>query len=205
MTAVLIAAVALAAGYGLGRWRPWLRLGDWANWELRFHLDRWNGTRPRQAALVVLLLATDPVGTIRTWRHRHDPPPPPAPPDLTLGAMRRELQRLVAVAGSAERPKPTRINGPEHSMPGHEWDVTELAHPYTSRTCTWIVRTVDETDLADGLVYVSTPESMYPAEDFIAMYTTDARRVAMALLAAADRADHVAAGVPRLEDRRRPA
>ncbi|MBO0918827.1 hypothetical protein [Streptomyces laculatispora] len=56
--------------------------------------------------------------------------------------------------------------------------------------------------MADGLVYISTPESMYPAEDFIAMYTTDTRRIAMALLATADRPDHVAAGIPRLEDHR---
>ena len=93
--------------------------------------------------------------------------------ELSLGDLRRELHRLMSMADSAERPKPTRINGPDHPMPG-----------------------------ADGLVYVSTPESMYPGEDFVPMYTPDARRLAMALLAAADRADHQAAGIPRLEDRR---
>ncbi|MFD5899100.1 hypothetical protein [Streptomyces sp. NPDC060366] len=74
MTAAVILA-ALAAGYGLGRWQPWRRLGDWANWELRFHLDRW-ATRPRQAVLAALLLATDPVRTARAWRHRSDPDQP---------------------------------------------------------------------------------------------------------------------------------
>ncbi|MFD5031684.1 hypothetical protein ACFWM0_14900 [Streptomyces sp. NPDC058405] len=78
MTAWIAAVAVLAAGYGLGRWRPWMRLGDWADWQLRFHLDRWT-SRPRQAVLFGLLLATDPVRTVRAWRHRHDPPPPLGP------------------------------------------------------------------------------------------------------------------------------
>ena len=125
-------------------------------------------------------------------------------PDFTLSAMRQELQRLVTLAGTADRPKPTRINGPGHAMPGYEWDVTEQLTPYGTRTRTWMVRTADEDkgETADGLVYVSTPDSMYPGLDFASMYSTDARRIAMALLAAADRADHAAAGIPRLEDRR---
>ncbi|CAM5263301.1 hypothetical protein [Streptomyces badius] len=80
MTALAAVLAALAAGYGLGRYRPWMRLGDWANWQLRFHLTRWNRTRPRQAALFALLLVTDPVNTVRAWRHRNDPPTPPSPP-----------------------------------------------------------------------------------------------------------------------------
>ncbi|WP_098007891.1 hypothetical protein [Streptomyces sp. sk226] len=80
MTGLAAALAALAAGYGLGRWQPWMRLGDWANWQLRFHLGRWNTTRPRQAVLFVLLLATDPINTVQAWRHRKDPPPPKSPP-----------------------------------------------------------------------------------------------------------------------------
>lgn len=124
--------------------------------------------------------------------------------DLSLADIRRELHRLTAIASSAERPKPTRINGPGHPMPGHEWDLREQAHPHTRRDFVWIVRTADEQNTADGLVYVSTPESMYPGEDFTPLYASDARRLAMALLAAADRADHQALDIPRLEDRRRP-
>ncbi|MFJ3141669.1 hypothetical protein ACIPJM_04360 [Streptomyces halstedii] len=75
MTALAVLA-ALAGGYGLGRWRPWMRLGDWANWQLRFHLARWDRTRLRLTTLFVLLLATDPVNTVRAWRHRNDPPTP---------------------------------------------------------------------------------------------------------------------------------
>lgn len=60
-----------------------------------------------------------------------------------------------------------------------------------TRTRTWIVRTADEdnSQTADGLVYVPAPDSTHPGLDFASMYSTDARRVAMALLAAADRAD----------------
>lgn len=123
--------------------------------------------------------------------------------DLTIGEIRRELLRLTAMAGSAERPKPTRINGPDESMPGHEWDLREQPHPYSSKDYVWVVRAIEEQDTADGLVHVSTPESMFPGEDFVPMYVSDARRLAMALLAAADRAEHLAHGVTRLEDRRK--
>ncbi|MFJ2110569.1 hypothetical protein ACIOEX_01350 [Streptomyces sp. NPDC087850] len=75
---IATAVAALAAGYGLGRWRPWVRLGDWADWQLRFYLDRW-ASRPRQAVLFGLLLATDPARTVHAWRHRADPPQPLAP------------------------------------------------------------------------------------------------------------------------------
>jgi hypothetical protein len=69
---------ALAVGYALGRARPYDRLADWTNWQLRFRLDRWT-TRPRQVALFALLLATDPVRTASAWRHRKEPKPERAP------------------------------------------------------------------------------------------------------------------------------
>ncbi|MEV8335658.1 hypothetical protein [Streptomyces niveus] len=72
MTPTLI-VVALAVGYGLGRWQPYDRLSAWVNWQLRFRADRW-ASRPRQAVLLGLLLVTDPVHTARAWRHRNDPP-----------------------------------------------------------------------------------------------------------------------------------
>lgn len=81
MTTILVALTALAllvAGYTLGRYRPYRRLGDWADWQLRFHLHRW-ASKPRQAALLTLLLLTDPFGTVHAWRHRKDPPPPRSP------------------------------------------------------------------------------------------------------------------------------
>ncbi|MER5715758.1 hypothetical protein [Streptomyces sp. NPDC002132] len=74
----LAVIAALAVGYLLGRTRPYTRLADWTNWQLRFHLDRWT-SRPRQVVLFALLLLTDPVNTVHGWRHRHDPPPPRSP------------------------------------------------------------------------------------------------------------------------------
>jgi hypothetical protein len=74
----LLYAALLAGGYALGRARPYTRLADWTNWQLRFHLDRWT-SRPRQAALFSLLLLTDPVRTVAAWRHRKDPEPERAP------------------------------------------------------------------------------------------------------------------------------
>ena len=71
----------------------------------------------------------------------------------------------------------------------------------------WVVRTVDDPETRDG-VYVAQPDPYvhYQWEsqmDFTAMMPLDARRLAMALLAAADRAEHLSVGVPRLADRKR--
>lgn len=78
LTAVAAALALLAAGYAIGRYRPYEKLADWTDWQLRFHLDRWT-SRPRQVALFTLLLITDPVRTVYGWRHRHDPLPSRSP------------------------------------------------------------------------------------------------------------------------------
>lgn len=121
---------------------------------------------------------------------------------LTLAEVRRELAHLVSLADSSERPKPTRINPPGHPMPGYEWEIQQRTIASYQTVPTWLVRTVDDSETADA-VYVSSPDCMYPTDDFIAMPPEDARRLAMALLAAADRASHHAYGIPRLEDRRK--
>jgi hypothetical protein len=75
----LTAALALVGvGYVLGRTRPYVWLGDWTNWQLRFHLNRWV-SRPRQIALFTLLLLTDTRRALHAWRHRKDPEPERAP------------------------------------------------------------------------------------------------------------------------------
>jgi hypothetical protein len=124
---------------------------------------------------------------------------------LTLGELRRELRYLVAIADIAEHPKPDTINPPEHSMAGYEWRIAQEA-PFASRPPLWVVRSVDEAETRD-CVYVAQPDPyvVYDWErelNFVSMHPADARRLAMALLAAADRADHQAVGVPRLADRR---
>lgn len=74
----LAALFLLAVGYLAGRIRPYAWLGDWTNDQLRFHIDRWV-SRPQQAALFTLLLATDTRRTVHAWRHRKDPEPQKAP------------------------------------------------------------------------------------------------------------------------------
>lgn len=125
--------------------------------------------------------------------------------DLTLGALRQELRRLIAMADSAERPKPDVINPPEHGMPGYEWRIAGEVVPGVKPPM-WVVRTVDDAESCDA-VFLAQPDPYQPYDwaqylDFAAMRPLEARRLAMSLLAAADRADHLSAGVPRLEDRR---
>ena len=80
-TTLALAAVALAAGYALGRIRPFHRVSDWANWQRH--------RRPaglRYAAVWTVLsienlawLATHPIAGWHAWQHRNDPPPPRSP------------------------------------------------------------------------------------------------------------------------------
>jgi hypothetical protein len=124
---------------------------------------------------------------------------------LTLAAVRQELAELVALADTAERPKPDVVNPADHAMPGHEWRVAQKA-PYASRPPLWVVRSVDDSETRD-CVYVAQPDPYVSYDwerqlDFVSMSPLDARRLAMALLAAADRADHLSRGVPFLDDRR---
>ncbi|MET8585700.1 hypothetical protein ABZX39_33255 [Streptomyces collinus] len=120
---------------------------------------------------------------------------------LSLADIRKELHRLVAIADSAERPKPDVVNPPDHGMAGHEWRIEQEA-PFATRPPMWVVRSVDDSETRD-CVYVAQPDPYVKADwerqlDFVAMHPTDARRLAMALLAAADRADSVSQGVTSL-------
>lgn len=125
--------------------------------------------------------------------------------DLSLKDIRAELHRLVAIADSAERPKPDAINPPEHGMAGHEWRVAQDA-PFAASPPLWIVRAVDDSETSD-CIYVAQPDPYVKYDwerqlDFVPMRPTDARRLAMALLAASDRADAVNHGVASLNARR---
>jgi hypothetical protein len=121
--------------------------------------------------------------------------------DVPLRKIRSRLAELIAIADTAERPKPTRVNPADHPMPGQEWTVVEQQHPYTTRQFPWVIRAVDDPEYA-GTIYLSTPDSTNPGEDFQPVDLTDARRIALAILAACDRSDHVLYGVTRLEDHR---
>lgn len=82
---ILLLAAALAAGYGLGRWRPARRASSWAHW-LTYEQPpvtrsdwRWWAAQPVYACEIGVLLATQPRRTMHAWRHRNDPPPPRGP------------------------------------------------------------------------------------------------------------------------------
>ncbi|MES4909436.1 MULTISPECIES: hypothetical protein [unclassified Streptomyces] len=68
MGIVVIAVVALAAGYLLGRLRPWQRLGDWAADQVRFTGAWLRGGAGRQAVVVLAHSVTAPRTNWRIMR-----------------------------------------------------------------------------------------------------------------------------------------
>ncbi|AEM88774.1 hypothetical protein Strvi_9527 (plasmid) [Streptomyces violaceusniger Tu 4113] len=70
----VVAVVALLTGYGAGRVRPWRRLGDWADDQIRFSGPWVQGGTIRQVVLVLGHFVTAP----RTsWRLARRPTPEP--------------------------------------------------------------------------------------------------------------------------------
>ncbi|GAA2331272.1 hypothetical protein [Streptomyces cuspidosporus] len=65
---VTAAVVALAAGYLLGRLRPWRRLGDWAADQVRFTGAWVRGGAGRQAVVVLAHAVTAPRTSWRVMR-----------------------------------------------------------------------------------------------------------------------------------------
>ncbi|MFI9176172.1 hypothetical protein [Streptomyces lincolnensis] len=57
---ITAAAVALVVGYLVGRVRPWQRLGDWAEDQVRFTGAWVRGGRARQAAVVLVHVLVRP-------------------------------------------------------------------------------------------------------------------------------------------------
>lgn len=122
--------------------------------------------------------------------------------DVKLGDLRQHLTEMLALAHTAEKPRPTAINRAPHPMPGMEWQITDAMRRkvydhYNRERSGWLIRAVDQVEDAD-CVYVSTPDAM-DGEDFMAIPTTTARQLAMAILAACDRADSVMSEVPSLD------
>ncbi|MFC7330796.1 hypothetical protein [Marinactinospora rubrisoli] len=122
-------------------------------------------------------------------------------PEHILADVRAELADLIALVDTATRPEPTRTNPADHPMPGPQWDIASPTEVGRRREMDrWIVRAVTDPEASD-CVYVSTPDYS-DVEDMRPVAVADARRVAMALLAAADYADERRAGVTRLDERR---
>lgn len=126
--------------------------------------------------------------------------------DIPLGEVRQQLAQMLALANTSETPRPSTLHRHPHPMPGREWAVSApmpktVYDPFYRRDRDgWLVRATDSVDDAD-CVFVSTPDAMI-AEDFMAVSTTTARELAMAILAACDRADEVRYGVSNLEAHR---
>ncbi|MEU2357988.1 hypothetical protein ABZ599_34275 [Streptomyces misionensis] len=76
---VVIAAVALAAGYLLGRLRPWQRLGNWAVDQVRFTGAWARGGAGRQAVVVLAHAVTAPRTIWRIMRAPATDAPVPVP------------------------------------------------------------------------------------------------------------------------------
>ncbi|MGO4634919.1 hypothetical protein AB4225_28930 [Streptomyces sp. 2RAF24] len=76
---VVTTAAALAAGYLLGRLRPWQRLGDWAAYQVR-HAGTWaRGGTGRQAVVVLAHAVTAPRTSWRIIRTPATDAPVPVP------------------------------------------------------------------------------------------------------------------------------
>lgn len=79
MMIVVTAAAALAAGYLLGRLRPWRRAGDWAADQVRFTGTWAQGGTGRQAVVVLVHVVTAPRTSRRVMRTPAADIPTPAP------------------------------------------------------------------------------------------------------------------------------
>jgi hypothetical protein len=127
----------------------------------------------------------------------------PSAADVTLGDLRQHLSEMLALAQTAEKPRPSVVHQHPHPMPGQEWAISApmpkkvYDHFYRRERDGWLVRATDSVDDAD-CVFISTPDAM-DAEDFMAVPTTTARELAMSILAACDRADSVRYGVSSLD------
>ncbi|WP_329169468.1 hypothetical protein OG709_35960 (plasmid) [Streptomyces sp. NBC_01267] len=79
MGIVVTATAALAAGYLLGRLRPWRRAGDWAADQVRFTGTWVRGGSVRQAVVVLVHVVTAPRTSWRIMRAPAADTPVPAP------------------------------------------------------------------------------------------------------------------------------
>lgn len=123
---------------------------------------------------------------------------------LTLADMREHLAELVALANTAEKPAPTRYNTSPHSLPGPQWIVpnTPGREDIAYRDHWSVIACTDPEARTDPpAVLVGTPHSL--EGDHVAVPVPRARRLAMAVLAACDESERIAAGVPSLAARRR--
>ncbi|HEY5835038.1 hypothetical protein [Streptomyces sp.] len=80
---IAITVAALAAGYVLGRVRPWDRLDTWV-WRQFTFGGPWVRSKPRQVVLLAAHALARPATTWDIWRRRNDPKPPQRSPATTF-------------------------------------------------------------------------------------------------------------------------
>lgn len=114
-------------------------------------------------------------------------------PQETIALLRHQLAGLLSLLDTPSKPHPDAVNGADHNVPGPEW---RPAKGYTIR--------VSDPDAGPPVtVHVIWPDAQWSG-DMDSIGSQEARRLAMALLAAADWADSLAAGVSHLDRVRSP-
>lgn len=71
---LLLLVGGLAAGYLVGRARPWVALRNWCDWRMREDGQWWMASTPRQVLIGALFVLTWPRGARYAWQHRNDSP-----------------------------------------------------------------------------------------------------------------------------------
>lgn len=106
--------------------------------------------------------------------------------EQAIATLRAQIAGLLSQIDTATKPRPTVVTRPPEPNPGAAWQPVK----------DWTVRTIDDV-VEPRCVYVTCPEHRRSgaAGDFDALTSDEARRLAMALLAAADWADGLAEGV----------
>jgi hypothetical protein len=107
-----------------------------------------------------------------------------------IDVLRDQLAGLISQIDSSHKPRPDEIVAAGDRNPGPVW------HPAGR----WTVRALTDDEMPPTCVFITSPEHF--KFDFDALRTGDARKLAMAILAAADWADGLAAGVTQLDGRR---
>lgn len=113
-----------------------------------------------------------------------------------IARLRDQIAGLLSQIDTAAKPRPNVINKAPHPVPGPEWE------PVSGKYGTYTIRVSDpDEDPTVPVVHVVWPDAQWSG-DMDALRSTEARQLAMALLAAADWADGLATGVAQLDGRR---
>lgn len=111
-----------------------------------------------------------------------------------VAVLRDQLAGLISQIDSSAKPRPNKLNPPDHRLGGPEW------HPDKG----WVIRCIDNEPGLPTSIYVTSPDAFHET-DFFAVSTSGGRILAMAILAACDWADGLASGVTQLDARRKEA